>query len=65
MTATHRVRTADKNTVGFMIDGVFYSNHYIRQNIEYIDNLFLKENGILAEGELLELDYKKDVIDRE
>lgn len=66
MTATHRVRTADKNTVGFMIDGVFYANYYIRQNIDYIDNLFLQENNMPeAVGELPELDYKKDIIGKE
>ena len=66
MNATHRVKTADKNTVGFMIDGVFYTNDYIRQNIEYITNMSLQENGMPeAESELPELDYKKDIIDKE
>lgn len=66
MTATHRVTTADKNIVGFMIDGVFYTNYYIRQNIDYVDNLSLRENGMPeAACELPELDYKKDIIDRE
>lgn len=66
MIATHRVRTADKNTVGFMIDGVFYTNDYIRQNIAYIANMSLQENGVPeAESRLPELDYKKDIIDQE
>ena len=66
MIATHKVRTADQNTVGFMIDGVFYTNYYIRQYIQDIDNLSLQENGMPeAETELPELDYKKASIDKE
>ena len=66
MNATHRVKTADKNTIGFMIDGVFYTNDYIRRNIEYITNMSLRVNGMPeAEGELPELDYKKDIVDKE
>ncbi len=66
MIATHRVRTSDKSTVGFMIDGVFYTNDYIRQNIAYVTNMSLHDDGMPeAECELPELDYKKDIIDKE
>lgn len=65
MIATHKVKTADQNTVGFMIDGVFYTNYYIRQYIQDIDNLSLQQNGMPeAENELPEIDYKKAFIDR-
>lgn len=65
MIATHNVKTTDGNTVGFMIDNVFYTNDYIRQNIQYIDNLFLQEQGRLtAKNELPNLNYKKDIIDK-
>lgn len=65
MIATHQVKTADKTPVGFMIDNVFYANSYIRQNIQYIDNLFLRGQDILMTGgELPELDYKKHIINK-
>lgn len=65
MTATHKVKTADQNTIGFLVDGVFYSIYYIRQNIAYISNLYLDENGMPASGtKLPELDYKKHIIDQ-
>ena len=50
MNATHRVKTVDKNTIGFMVDGVFYTNDYIRRNIEYITNMSLQENGMPEVG---------------
>lgn len=48
MIATHEVKIADKKTVGFMINGVFYANSYIRQNIPYIDNLFLRARSAIV-----------------
>ncbi|MDE7476358.1 MAG: AAA family ATPase, partial [Lachnospiraceae bacterium] len=66
MIATHKVKTGDQKTIGFMIDDVFYTNYYIRQYIQDIDNLSLQENGMPeAEKELPELDYKKVFIDKE
>ena len=65
MIATHKVKTADQRTIGFLVDGVFYTNDYITQNVRYIHNLFLDENGMpKSKTKLPELDYKKHIIDQ-
>lgn len=50
MIATHQVKNADKKSIGFMVDNVFYTNNYIRQNIQYIENLSIQGQDILMTG---------------
>ncbi len=65
MIATHRVRDKDGNTVGFYIDGSFYTAYRVRDSISLVDNLHLRNDGVIAAKKALpELDYKTDVIDK-
>ena len=60
MTATHCVKDSDGGTAGFVIDGVFYADAKVRDNIQYIDNLFLGDAGqLVAEGKLQETTYRR------
>ena len=66
MTATHRVKDSSDKTVGFIIDGTFYTEYYIKNNIQFVDNLTLTKNGVIrAKKELSEVDYKSFVNKRE
>ncbi len=59
MVATHRVKDSTKTIIGFIINSTFYTDYYIRNNIQYIDNLSLTEDdAIKAEKELPQVDYK-------
>lgn len=62
MQATHRVKDSKNNTVGFIIDKVFYTDYSVRNSIDYVDNLSLLSNGtIRAKKELPIIEYKKVV----
>ncbi len=66
MTATHCVKDSDGGTAGFVIDGVFYADAKVRDNIQYIDNLFLGDAGqLVAEGKLQETTYRQAVNEAE
>lgn len=57
--ATHRVKDSKLNTIGFIIDGVFYTEYYVKQNIQYITNLTMAKSGIIrAKKELPEISYR-------
>lgn len=45
MLATHIVKDADNETVGYIVDDTFYTDYYLRQNIEFVDNLSLDAQG--------------------
>ena len=45
MTATHRVVDSDSSTVGFMVNQEFHTDYDIRENIEYVDNLTVRDKG--------------------
>lgn len=66
MLATHRVKDSDNNSIGFIIDNFFYTDYYIKENIQYIDNLTLTKTGIIrAKKELQEIKYKEHIINNE
>lgn len=66
MIATHRVKDSNGKTVGFIIDNVFYADSYIKDNIQYIENLSLTKNVVVrADKKLPEVDYKTCVNRRE
>ena len=58
MKATYRVKNKVGETVGFMIDGRFYNNSIVKQNINSIDNLSVLKNGtIRAKRTLSDIQY--------
>lgn len=64
MLATHSVTDTDNEIVGYIVDDAFYTDYYLRQNIEFVDNLSLDAQGrIRAYQELLCLAYA-DVVMR-
>lgn len=65
MTATHKVIDMNGRTVGFVINGHFYADYYIKENIQYIDNLSFINGAIQAEAELPEVSYKNYVNEKE
>ena len=66
MIATHRVKDSNGRTVGFIINDTFYTDYYIKSNIQYIENLKLIKNDVIrADRELPEVDYKTYVNRRE
>ena len=66
MIATHRVKDSTGKTVGFIVNGTFYTDYHIKSDIQYIDNLSITKTGIIrAKKELLEVDYKTYVNGRE
>lgn len=66
MTATHRVVDSDGSTVGFMVNQEFHTDYDIRENIEYVDNLTLRENEIISEQKVLPvISYRQAVIKNE
>lgn len=48
MLATHIVKDADNETVGYIVDDTFYTDYYLRQNIEFVDNLSLDVQGRIS-----------------
>lgn len=65
MPASHRVKDSDGNIVGFVVNGEFYTEYYIRENIGYIENLSVTEKGaIQAEKELPEIRYKEGIVEK-
>lgn len=66
MIATHRVKDSSSNTIGFIIDGTFYTDYTVKNNIDIIDNLkILKSGTIRAKKKLLDVDYRKTIIKQE
>lgn len=45
MLATHSVTDADNEIVGYIVDDIFYTDYYLRQNIEFVDNISLDAQG--------------------
>ena len=63
LVATHRVKDSSNNTTGFIINKQFYTDYYIKKNIEYIDNLIITKSGIIkAKKRLPEIYYKDTVV---
>lgn len=63
MRATYRVKDSSGKTVGFTVNNRFYTEYYVRENIQYIDNLLLHQNEVIcAESELQEIDYREGII---
>lgn len=47
------------------MNGEFYTEYYIRENIAYIENLSVTEKGaIQAEKELPEIRYKEGIVEK-
>lgn len=62
MIATHRVKDSSNNTVGFIVNGVFYNDHIVKQNMSYIDNLSMLKNGVIkAKKTIPDVQYKNAV----
>lgn len=65
MLASQRVKDSAENTVGFVVNGEFYTEYYIRENIAYIENLSVTEKGaIRAEKDLPEIRYKEGIVEK-
>ena len=47
MVATYKVKDSTGKTAGFIINDTFYTDDYIKNNINYVDNLVLTENGVI------------------
>lgn len=66
MVATYKVKDSTGKTAGFIINDTFYTDDYIKNNINYVDNLVLTENGVIkATKELPEVDYRTYVNEKE
>lgn len=50
MFATHIVKDTDNEIVGYIVDDTFYTDYYLRQNIEFVDNLSLDTQGKIRSG---------------
>jgi len=46
MKATHRVKDSAGNPVGYIVDEKFYTEEYLKDNIQFIENLSLMEGNI-------------------
>ncbi len=58
MYATHIVKNADEETVGYLVDNVFYTDYYLKQNIELVENIAVDNTGrICSDKELPCLSY--------
>ncbi len=58
MFATHIVKNADEETVGYLVDNVFYTDYYLKQNIELVENIAVDNTGrICSDKELPCLSY--------
>ena len=65
MLASQRVKDSEGNTVGFVVNGTFYTEDYILKNIRYIENLSVTETGVISpEKELPEISYKEGIIEK-
>lgn len=51
MIATHIVQNADNEIVGWIVDNTFYTDYYLRQNIEFVENITLDEQGRIRSGQ--------------
>lgn len=65
LNALYRVKDYNENLVGFIIDNSFYTDSYIRENIDYIDNLSVLKNGVIRAKKKLKEVYYKDVVNIE
>ena len=45
MYATHIVKNAEEETVGYLVDNVFYTDYYLKLNIELVENLAVDNTG--------------------
>jgi len=62
-TATHIIQDSCGSRIGFIVDGTFYTEHSVRQNISLIDNLSLDGGSRVSTGTALPaLNYKEAVI---
>lgn len=63
MIVTHRVKDSNNKPIGFIASGnIFYSDFYIENNIEYIENVTITRNGTLRYKKQLPVIYYKDVM---
>lgn len=63
MKATHKVKDSNKNTIGYIINGEFYTRNETKESIKDIENIKLLNNGTLRCSKILpEIDYKQSVI---
>lgn len=65
LNALYRVKDYNENLVGFIVDNSFYTDSYIRKNIDYIDNLSVLKNGVIRAKKKLKEVYYKDVVNIE
>lgn len=66
MIATHTIQDTDRETVGYIVDGTFYTDYYLGRNIELVDNLSLDDHGrIRSDKELPCLSYVEAVTRKE
>ena len=49
MRASHRVIDSRGKMIGYIVDDVFYTESYIRDNIQYINNIRMTSEGKLEE----------------
>lgn len=60
MLATHRVKSSNGDTVGFIVDNKFIISSLVKKLVDKIDNLSLLKNGnFRAKKTLIDLDYRK------
>ncbi len=58
MVATHRVKSSDNETLGFVIEGKFFTVSSVIRNIDSIDNLRVVAKGVVrANKKLCEIPY--------
>ena len=48
--ATHRVKDSAGNPVGYIVDEKFYTEEYLKDNIQFIENLSLMEGKVFLCG---------------
>ncbi len=61
--ATHRVKDTGRSVIGYVIDQSFYTDDYVKENIELIENLSCDGQHRITEAfKLPELDYKAHII---
>lgn len=57
MLATHKVKDNNNNIIGFILDGVFYSNYRVCANIHLISNLVNMKGTIISSKQLPIVSY--------
>lgn len=53
MKATHLIIDSEEAAVGYLVDNVFYTDEYLKQNIDLVDNLAVDSAGRIASDRAL------------